>query len=174
MKAFTIIEMLIGVFILLLLMAGIISVLHVVDLDWQFENGLLDLHQSSRQAMHGIVRELRQARHSNVVISDSGTTVDFIIPSDIFTSSTTYYDAINYTLTSNQIVREHPAGTTNILGNDVTALSFCFWDGSDCCDIDTEDCSGLHSLQISLTVEKSVRQKTLSFSLTEKVRLRNE
>jgi len=174
MKAFTIIEMLIGVFILLLLMAGIISVLHVADLDWQFENGLLNLHQSSRQSMHGMVRELRQARHSDIVISDSGATVDFIIPSDIFTSPTTYYDVITYTLISNQIVREHPAGTISILGNDVTALSFCFWDGTDCCDIDAEDCSGLHSLQVSLNAEKNVRQKTLSFFLAEKVRLRNE
>jgi len=174
MKAFTLIEILVGAVVLILLMMGVFSILSISNNDWFLETGLLNVTQQARQAMQGMVRELRQSDHSNVTIINNGETIDFTIPNNISATPITYYQPIRYSSSNNQIFREHPTGNSAVLASYVKDLDFCLWDGSDCCDEATEDCSGLHIIQISLEAERTIKQRTLSFLLTEKVRLRNE
>ncbi len=141
---------------------------------WSTEVGLLDLHQQARQAMHGMVREMRQSQGTDIIITSGGERIEFRIPRDLFGGSTSYYQPIYYYLSSEQIIREHPPGTTQVLANSIKSLNFCFWDGLDCCDPAVESCSGLVALEISLEAEKEIREQVLSFSIREEVKLRNE
>ena len=173
-RAFTIIEMLISCAIMMVLIGGILVMVNSGNRGWSTEVGLLDLHQQARQAMHGMVREMRQSQGTNIEITSGGERIKFIIPRDLFGGSTSYYQSIYYYLSSEQIIREHPPGTTQVLANSIKSLNFCFWDGLDCCDPAVEDCSGLDALEISLEAEKGIREQVLSFSIQEEVKLRNE
>ena len=173
-RAFTLVEVLISSVIVMVIIVGIIAIANVGNKEWSTEVGLLGLHQQARQAMHGMVRETRQSQYTDVIISSGGEIVEFKIPRDIFSGSTSYYQPIDYYLSNDQLIREHPMGTTKVLANDIKSLNFCFWDGIDCCDPITEDCSSLDTLEIRLESEKDIRGNTLSFSIREEVRLRNE
>ena len=172
-RAFTIIEMLFSCVIVMVLIGGILIMASAGNKGWSTEVGLLDLHQQARQAMHGMVREIRQG-DAMFFGSTSGEIIEFRIPRDLSTDPVSYYQPISYYLSNEQIIREHPAGTTNVLANNIKSLNFCFWDGVDCCDPSTESCSGLNSLEISLEAEKEIRSRAVSFSIREEVKLRNE
>ena len=173
-KAFTIIEMLFSCIVAMVLIGGILVMANSGNRGWSTEVGLLNLHQQARQAIHGMVRETRQSQDTDITISNGGERIEFKIPRDLFSGSTSYYQPIYYYLSGEQIIREHPAGTTKVLANDIKSLNFCFWDGVDCCDPTIESCSGLHALEISVEAEREIREKVLSFSIREEVILRNE
>jgi len=173
-KAFTIIEMLFSCIVVMVLIGGILVMANSGNRGWSTEVGLLNLHQQARQAIHGMVRETRQSQDTDITISNGGERIEFKIPRNLFSGSTSYYQPIYYYLSDEQIIREHPAGTTKVLANDIKSLNFCFWDGVDCCDPTIESCSGLHALEISVEAEREIREKVLSFSIREEVRLRNE
>ena len=173
-RAFTIIEMLVSCVVVTVLIGGVLIMSNVGNREWSTEMRLLNLHQQARQAMHGIVREIRQSQDADITISNGGERIEFRIPRDLFSGSTSYYQPIYYYLSNEQIIREHPAGTIKVLANDAKSLNFCFWDGIDCCDLATETCSNINTLEISLETEKELREETLSFSIREEVRLRNE
>ena len=175
MKAFTLVELMISSFIMLLIVGGVFSVMNVANMDWYSEVGLLNLQQQTRQAMQGVVRELRQSRNQDIIITSTGSEIEFLVPNDITITPASYYQPIKYYVNaSGQAVREHPLGTVAILANNIKNVNFCFWDGSDCCDVLMEDCSWIDVVQIDLESEKSIRQKVLSFDVTEKVKVRNE
>jgi len=161
-KGFTLIEVLIGTFVAIFMAIGILYVLNVGDKIWNWDMGLVDLQQIARGTMHGIVSEIRQSKPQDITITDSGTTVAFAIP-----DSTA---PIRYTLSSGEIIREHPQGTERILANDISQLQFCCLHGATC----DAACSAAHVLEIRLAVAKNVIGKNLSFSLVERVRLRND
>lgn len=174
-KGFTLIEILVCIAILSLVIAGIYGILNVGNMTYNEDMGLVDLQQPTRQTMDGMIREIRQSGRPlyNIAIDNDGKGITFSTPD---TPSIRYYLDTN----SRQIIRQQPAGTgqTRILANNINGLSFCWWDGIDCCDVVLEDCSSLHILQIQLNAVKTVGQRTLIFPqigpLTEKVRLRNE
>lgn len=175
LTGFTLVELMISAFILLLVAGGVFSIMNIVNIDWFSEVGLLNLHQQARNAMHGMVRELRQSKNQNITIAGDGSEIQFLVPKDITAAPNTYYQPIKYYLnTDNQAIREHPLGTAAVLANNIKNINFCFWDGSDCCDALTEDCSWIDVVQIDLEAEQSIRQKVLNFDVTEKVRVRNE
>jgi prepilin-type N-terminal cleavage/methylation domain-containing protein len=174
MRAFTLIEIMVASLILTVIIGGVFGVLKVADMVWNQDSGLLDLQQQARQSAAGMARELRQARTDDITISNSCATIQFVIPTDITSSPVTYSDSISYYLSNGQLIREHPAGTTHVMGNDISSINFCCWHGAVC----DEDCSDSSLLQIDLTASKTVRDRVLNFpltgALTEKVRLRNE
>lgn len=166
-KGLTLIEILVSIAILTIVIAGIFAVLNLGDMTWHSDMGLVDLQQAGRQAMDGMVREVRQSRTSDITISepgpDTGAKIQFIIPLDITTDPITYSETISYYRnSSNQLIREYPQGETKVLANYIDSLSFSL--------------SG-YLVQIQLSAEKTVRNRTLSFPLTgvftEQVKLRN-
>lgn len=180
-RGFTLLETLVSLAILGVITAGIYMVLNVGNRSYKSDMGLLDLQQEVRQAMSGMIRELKQSNSSTITISNAGARIDFKVPTDITTSPVTYSDFIAYYISNNQLLREHPAGTFRVLANDTSNLNFCWWDGVDCCDSTSEDCSSLKVVQIQLRAAKTVWGRNLCFPapcdpqefLSEEVWLRN-
>jgi len=168
---FTLVEVLVTALILTFIIAGIFAVLNVADISWHTDMGLVELQQQARLAMEVMIREIRQSGRLsyNIAVDANGTGITFSIPNIL---NIRYY----LDTTSHQIIRQQPVGTgtSKILANDIDSLSFCWWDGVDCCDQILEDCSSLYVLKIQLRATTTVRQRPLAFSLIEKVRLRNE
>jgi type II secretory pathway component PulJ len=160
MKGLTLFEILVVIAISVLLLAAVLEIFAVADVSIDISAARMDLQQSVRQAIDGMTREARQASTQNVAVDPAGSRVTFLLPG--------VGNAISYYLAGNQLVREHPLGTTVVLANDITVLSFCCLGGTGCLD-----CSaGL--LRISITAAKTSRGRQFTYSLTEKVRLRNE
>lgn len=161
MKGFTLVEVLVSTAILAVIFAGISLVLITGDKTWHYDMGLLDLQQQARQAMDGIVRECRQASLSTLSITENGARLDFSIPN--------ISNPVAYLLSNNQIIRQH-AAEEKILANDINALNFCCWHNGNC----DSDCSVSNTLQVQIEAAKSALNRPISFSLTQKVRLRND
>ncbi len=168
MKGFTLVEVLFTMAIISILIAGLFMVLNIADVTWSLDEGLLGLQEQARQAMDGMVRELRQSRGSNVTIT-GGTSIQFSIPTNITSEPVAYSDLISYYVDNGQLIRRHPLDESRVVANDINSLTFSCWNGTNWGD----DCSESNILQIWLSAGKTVRQRPLSFNLTEKVRLRN-
>lgn len=168
MKGFTLIEVLFTMAIISILIAGLFMVLNMADVTWSLDEGLLGLHQQARQAMDGMVRELRQSTRSNITITN-GTSIQFSIPTNITSVPVTYSELISYNVSDRQLIRRHPLDESRVVTNDINNLTFSCWNGTNWGD----DCSQSNLLQIWLSAGKTVRQRPLLFNLTEKVRLRN-
>ncbi|MFC1658581.1 PilW family protein [Candidatus Omnitrophota bacterium] len=158
MKAFTLLEVLVSLLIFSFLIAAIFVILNVSDMTYSNDLGLLDLHQQARFAMDGMVRELRRSKDSRISVV-SVSEINFYISPETYGSDWIgpiryYWDA-----NQNQIIREYPTGTTKIIAQDISGLSFSL--NSDLLDI-------------QLTSAKIVRQRNLSFALAGQVRFRNE
>lgn len=170
---FSLVEILVSILILTFIALGVFEIFILGDRTYFMDMGLLGLQQQARQAMDGMTREIRQSDNSDIIIGNS--TIEFIIPNNITSGSTTYYGPIDYYCNGNNIMREHPVGTLKILASDVNTLSFCCEnsDGTIC----DNDCDSRHILKIQLSAQKIIKGQVVSFpangTITEKVRLRN-
>ncbi len=157
MRGFTLLEILVSVGILSFLIAGIFAVLNVGDMNWHLDMGLLDLQQQARQTMNGMIRELRQSKASAITVN-STSDISFSVPPQTY--GDTWIGPIRYYLdTQTQQIKREYTSATKILANNINSLNFSL--------------SG-NIMQIQLGAAKTVKQRALSFFLTEKVRLRNE
>jgi prepilin-type N-terminal cleavage/methylation domain-containing protein len=150
-QGLTLVEVLISVVILSFLVVAILTVLRVGEMNWREETALVSLQQDIRQSIDSMLKEIRQSNATDVTVSGGGTRIDFFIP-DVS-------NAIAYYLTGDQIIREHPVGTTKVLANDINALTFT----------ETGD-----TVIVQISATRLVSGRNVNFSLTEKVRLRNE
>ena len=150
MRAFTIIEILVTLLILILMAGAIFAITNVSILSWNSNRGMLELVQDVRQAMDGMTRESRQSKPSLVTRAD--TRLDFSIPHITPTPFISYY------VLNNQLIREYPPGTTQVLANNISALNF---------SIDSM------VLKIQVQATKVIRNAPHSFSLLEEVKFRN-
>lgn len=148
--ALTFSEVIVSVAILGFLSIAVVSVLNMGDITWRSETTLVQLQQHVRLAIDGMSRELRQSNSSDITIT-GGSQIDFYIP-DVS-------NVITYSLSGNQIIREHPSGTSKILARNIDSLSFSL--------------SG-DTVTIDVSATGSTRGRDLNFSLREKVRLRND
>jgi len=152
MRAFTIIEILITFFILSLIAGSIFAVTNIAILSWDSNRGGLELVQEVRQAMDGMTREARQSNISLIITNYAYTMLNFSIP-DIALP-------ISYYIQNNQLIREHPTGTKQVLANNINDLNFYNISST--------------VLQIQINATKTIRNTPQSFSLVEEVKLRNE
>ncbi len=166
-KAFSLVEVFISIVIFTFIIAGVFAVFYLANTISQLDLGRMDLAQPIRQAMQGMVRELRQSAHSDVVLSQNGQRIDFVIRN--FSSIPEIVYPISYYLNaSGQLIRENPSGQQKILANQISTLCFCWDSVTGECGV---NCSS--SFRLRLEAAKLTGQKTLLFSLIEKVRLRN-
>jgi Tfp pilus assembly protein PilV len=159
MRGFSLVEVLISALILAFLVIGISAVLNLGNLTYPVDTALLDLQQQTRLGMDRMLRELRAATGPS--ISGNNTVLTF---------NTLTETNVQYSLdtANNRVIRTN--GTSRILANDITSLTFCCWHGGVC----DATCSSSNVLQIQLGGAKNAMGKTLSFSLTGKIQLRNE
>jgi prepilin-type N-terminal cleavage/methylation domain-containing protein len=173
MRGFTLAEILVSALILGFLFAAIYGVLNVGNIIYKDDITLVELQQQARQAMDGMIREIRQAKREAgrlITITLDGSKIEFYIPS--FSNPISYYRDVNDVNDDgiiDQVIREYPPQIYKILANDITALSFSI----------TGDVVG-----IQLAAKLSARGRELCFpvpycndtskTLKEKVKLRNE
>ena len=152
-ESFTLAEVILAATILAFIVVTIVSVLIASDKLWNSEKILVSLQQQTRLALDGMSREIRQSNYSDITVTQSGAKIEFYVSGNS--------NPISYYLSSNQIIREHPAGTTKILANNITSISF---------STPTEN-----NPVVSITVQadKTQKNRAHSFSLTEKIKLRN-
>jgi prepilin-type N-terminal cleavage/methylation domain-containing protein len=175
MKGFTVIEVLISIVIMSIVIGGLFMVLNIADLNWSLGGGLLGLQQQARQAIDGMVREIRQNKPSDIKITDVGGTevnpgpvINFKIPDSTY--------CFRYSLSNNQIIRQvlvcaiPPTQLAQqVLANDIDdSLAF------------SRSVDG-KVITIQLRAKKTVSQRNLCFPgpcdpaqfLIEQVKLRN-
>ena len=170
-RGFTLVEILISALILILITMAIVMIFNIGDKVFFNDSGLIDLQQDSRQAMDGMIREIRQAKQEALrplSVTNNGGTVTFFIPN--------ITNSISYSLQNGQIIRTH-SGATEVLANNIATLSFCCEGGIDCLD-----CADSRFLQAQLQAQKTVNQLLVIFpsipgavggqNLIEEVRLR--
>lgn len=167
-KGLTLVEILISTLVLAILTGGIITILNIGTLAWNYDMGLVDLQQYGRQSIDSMIKEIRQTKASVLSVPIS-TRVNFQVPTDISTIPPTYSSTISYYLSNNSLIREYPTGTSKVIANDVNTVTFCCLGGANC-----SDCANADLLRINITFSKVSRSRPLSFSLIEQVRLRND
>ena len=154
-SSFTVLELVISLSILAVVAGSIFAVLNVGDMTWRREMAMVGLQQDVRLAIDGMARELRASNSSSITIT-GGSRIDFSIPSP---SDPTSSVAIAYYLSGDQIIREHPVGTTKVLAENITALVFSLSGDVVAVDVGASD---------------TARGGIVNFDLTEQVRLRND
>lgn len=168
MKGFTVIEIMVSVFIMTILVIAVFTVLNTTSLTHDTDMGLLRLQQEARSVMFTMVRQLREASNISITVIDANNDeISFNTPSQ---TGLRYYrdrNDLNADGLTAQVMREFPSGTRKILANDIALLKFSLT-GS--------------VLEIRLAANKTVRGRQLCFpvpcenpvrALKEKVTLRN-
>jgi len=151
LTGFTFAETMVSTLIFSILAIAILSVLIVGQKFWHSDVGNVELQQQARLAMDGMTREARESSPSDIIISNSGSRIDFSVPDASA--------AIAYYAENNQLIREYPAGTEKVLAVDVEAVDFSL---------------SADTLTIQLDLGKTVFGADLNFSAQEQVNLRNQ
>ena len=158
MKGFTLIETLLSLLIFGIISAALLVVFSKGKETYTTSMAVLDLQASGRLAMNALCRELRQSDTMNLTISNGNSRVDFQVPIDITVSPPTMSQNIAYYVANNQMIREHPAGTSRVVGNDIAQVQFNLT---------------ANRLAITLQLNKIVKQRVHTLTLEKQVLLRN-
>jgi type II secretory pathway pseudopilin PulG len=149
--AYTLVEALISVSLLSFVLLGVYGVLVTGNTVVTNDNALLEVQQQARNAMDRIIRDVRASSTQTVtVISTDSDRITFTTPSK---PNAKYY------LSGTNLVLEYPSGTLINVASSIAHLKFTV---------------SASVLQIDIRADKTLYGKTVSFYLTEKVRLRNE
>jgi len=158
-KGFTLMEVLMVSLIVPLLLSVIFVVMVSGDQIYSTVTVSMDLRQSARNAMERILREVRESNASTVTtISTNADRITFTTPR--FKDINDVLIPLTYFLNSSgHIIREYPPNTLTPVAVDVTLLKF----------VKTGP-----QLDITIMSEKTANKRPLSYSIKQKVRLRNE
>jgi hypothetical protein len=159
-KSFTLFEILITVSIFVLIGAGVLGAFRMARINFDFGDIEIEFQASLRHTLEGMLREMRHASLGSLTVEAGQAGCSFTIPGET--------GAISYYLLNSQIVREHPAGVTSVIGNNISTLQFCCLPSTDCLD-----CSA-GEINISISARKTVQGRDYQLSLAQKVRVRNE
>ncbi len=155
-RGYTFVEALISVLLLSVILLGVHGVLLTGNTVFTKDSTLLDMEQQTRNAMDRMVREVRQASSQNIITNYNGTTNDYI---QFFTPTAPTPNGLQYYLSGTNLVRVNNSGVAKNVASNIGLLKLSLT-GS--------------LLQIQATAQKTMYSVTISFPLTERVRLRNE
>ncbi len=160
-KGFTLLETLVTVLIFTFIIGGIYGVMNIANTNYNTNLVSLNLQQQARQGMSRLSREARQASWVSIV---PGSLDENGIYHSI-TFNTPDATGVEYLLVSGKLKRKSSIDTTGkIIANDMIDLIF------------SKESLG-HFLNIQVQASKTFRSlgqaRTLTFSLTEKVAVRN-
>jgi prepilin-type N-terminal cleavage/methylation domain-containing protein len=145
-KGFTLTEVLVVSFLFTLITWILFTSFNTANQVGLTNSNFVDLQQQARQAMDGMSREIRQSRFVDVQVPKPGEpggsteSISFSIGGD----------AINYWLDNEQIIRECPAGTTSVLANKISALSFSLDNANNLVEVELTAASANPSMTLSL------------------------
>jgi len=154
MKGFTLLEILVTVLISTFIIAGMYGVLNLTKANYNANLVSLNLQRQARQGMSRLSREIRQASLDSIQNKTQNRAS--------ITFNTSVANDITYSLYSDQ----HQLRRNNLgIANDITNLTFFQIDGNS------------NIQKITLQARKIFRSfgkdRTLTFSLTEQVQVRN-
>lgn len=158
-RSFTLAEILVVVVITPILLAVLFSIMNTGNQIYSTVTASMDIRQNARNAMERIVREVRESNSSTVTTDrPNADRVSFTTPR--FKDAYGVQQPLVYFLnTSGQVIREYPPGTLTPVASGVTSLVF----------VKTGP-----QLDIAVTTAQTADRRPLSYSIKQKVRLRNE
>ncbi len=112
---------------------------------------LLEMEQQARNGLQRMEKEIRQASSHTIVSLGAG--------SDQLTFSIPSANNVMYYLTGTNLTREFPAGTKRTVASNIGRLQFSV---------------NNKVMTIDIRADKTIYNRTVSFPLIQKVRLRNE
>ncbi len=159
-KAFTLIEVLVSVAIMMVLMAALSAVLITGQQIYSSVTTSVTIRQAARNAMDRIVRELRESSSSVVTVDPiyaDSSSISFYGPR--YLDAAGVAQPIRYFLSDKKIMREFPPNTASPVADHISRLSFV-----------------KAGTQTSILIEaaETADKRPLVFVLTQKVRPRNE
>lgn len=174
MKGFTLVEIMVTTFLVLLIFTALFMVLAGGRASWYTGEAQVGLNEEIRKPLLTINRELRQSRTSQIsgVPADDNfyTQITFKLPEDTdgdgdvidASGNIEWSGNINYALNAdNQIIRSAPSGSS-ILANSIFNLQFMRPSGNP------------NTIQIYIGAQKTtVTGRTLQSNITSSVKLRN-
>lgn len=170
-KGFTLLEIIIVLFLFSIIFAGIFSVLATGRNSWNAGESQIGVQQACRNGLDSMVKELRQASASTIAdVPANGasySSITFQIPASIGAGGITWSNSIQYSrggLNGMQLLRTQ-SGNQRVLANNISALSF------------SRLAAEPNVVNVSITAQKNTfpgftaTQSTITFN--SKVRLRN-
>lgn len=120
---FTLVELMVSTILLTFIIGALIVVFNIGRDAYDSNEGILDMQRVINQSIDGMLIELRQSRAADIIISGGGASISFVVPISVDpltnSSSIQYYVDVD-----NQFVREHPAGTVQVLAINVNSVNF--------------------------------------------------
>jgi len=170
-KGFTLLEIIIAVFLFSIISAAIFSVLATARNSLSAGESQVGVQQACRNGLDAMVNELRQTSALKIAdVPANGTNysaITFQIPAGDITAGITWSSNIQYSLgglNGKQLIRTQ-SGSQRILGNNISAVSF------------NRSAANPNVVNISVTAQKNTfpgftaRQSTIT--INSQVRLRN-
>lgn len=170
-RGFTLVEIIVVVFLFSIIFAAIFSVLATAKNSLSSGESQISVQQACRNGLDAMIKELRQGSISTIQdVPPDGvdySAITFQIPLSIGASGITWSSVIQYSLgglNGSQLLRTQ-SGAQRVLGNNISAVSF------------SRSASDPNVVNISITAEKNTfpgftaRQSTIT--LTSQVKLRN-
>jgi len=135
MRGFTLIEIMVTSVVLAILIVGLFLVLSLGQRSWLTADTGIQLRQDISRALMVMSQELKQTSASkiNIALNGSASSIRFKLPQDTngdgsivdSTGNIEWSGYITYSLNaSNQVVRSVDGGTTSIIANNISALTF--------------------------------------------------
>ena len=170
-KGFTLLEIIIVVFLFSIISAAIFSVLATAKNSLSAGESQISVQQACRNGLDAMIKELRQTNALKIAdVPANGTNysaITFQIPTAISETGITWSSNINYSLgglNGAQLLRTQ-SGSQKVLANNISALSF------------NRSAANPNVVNISVTAQKNTfpgftaRQSTITFN--SQVRIRN-
>ena len=150
-KGFSLVEAMISVTILSFILLVAYGILTTGNTVYSRDSALLDMQQQVRNGMDRIVREVRESSTQTITVIDANNyKITFTTPNET---------NIMYYRSGTNLVREYPANTIKIVASNIAFLKFVL---------------STKLLNVQLRGDTTVNGgTTISFPLTENVRLRN-
>jgi prepilin-type N-terminal cleavage/methylation domain-containing protein len=167
LKGFSLVEIIVVLFIFLLILGAIFGLMSVGRKSWYIGNTQVQVQQEARRAVEKMAKELRQSATSKVDISADDlwhNTVTFQVAQGLDGAGAIQWsDSIQYSLNNGQVIRNSTDGEAPVLANNALSLGF------------RRPSTAPNIIQINVETSKNavLVGQTLTWSLTSQVRLRN-
>jgi len=156
MKGFTLVELMVSMLIMTGMVITLFAAFEVGRNVYDSNQGLMEKQRIIQQTMGAMVKEIRQAKLADITVSNGNTQIDLIVPKTV--NPLTNSSNIRYSISNDQIVREHPPGMQQILAINVDSLTF--------------NLSG-NLLEIEIQARVRLRTGDMVFTVKEKISLRS-
>lgn len=166
-KGFTLLETLVTVLIFTFIVGGMYGVLLLAKTNYDTNLVSLNLQRQARQGMSWLSREIRQASWASISISSPDVNGNNSITFNTPDANGIKYSVIKTQVSADktlwQLIRTYPAGSDKIRANDIIVLNF---------PTDSGNILNI-TVQASKTFSSVGQTRTLTFTLTEQVKVRN-